>query len=65
MFSKLLRQLQIISLQNTAKYQDKRLSLTKKRKRRGKYSRRIGINFSTHPKFPRNGDYIESVRPES
>lgn len=54
MFIKLLWKLQIISLQNTGKYQDKRLLLMKKRKRRGKYSRRIGINSSPHPKFPWN-----------
>lgn len=54
MFIKLLWKLQIISLQNTAKYQDKRLLLMKKRKRRAKYSRRIGINSSTCPKFSWN-----------
>lgn len=65
MFNRLLWQLQIASLLNTRKYKDKRLLLRKKRKRSGKYSWRIGINSSTHPKFPWNGDYIESVSPES
>lgn len=36
--------------------------LNKERKTRGKHSGTIGINSSTHPKFPWIGDCIESAR---